>query len=996
MLELKTDSYLSDEAREEALFPSLHPSFFAVRSRIQKWLDRFFLESDALIFKDLFLLYLLATKKYLDHRTATHVFRLVLSIHFMQKKLLHPTTLFSESRQFRIRWLSTSLVFSFLSKPVLGCLLGFNLTDRYELFDEENVVLALQKYLPQLQLVKESSYCHTSEHKNLKLFYFEVEKRDGSLISLEERILLKNIVETKIKNSIQTLTPNIFMGANEEEVYKNILVLSQEINSMQDLPQAYITLAQHTGKEIVFRVALVYISPFHRFSLRERFFDCLFISERMLPIKFLEDHPVEAHIFRLLLPRDPALLRSDGSLDFYLARQKAVSLITTAIGEFRDFNGGILIKQQQLLHSFKEKFKHLPTYDAEFMEAFFYGLTPLENQVILQPETLFDLFEYFLDQKEKGIASGFFYGLNIYSKDPHTFLVIHAKHSSISEVISALLETALLKTQKIAYNVVDGMEGVFFNCVLLETPKSDIDLLIEGVEHALHNWSQKRKSEQVLKIALENPAVSLDPRLGGGVSSFNVLAFLFEGLTRFNQNGEIENALTESFEVSPDLKQYTFRLKPTFWNDGSPISAYDFEYAWKKILSPDFKTSFASLFYSIKNAREVKEGKLPLSELGIHALDNRTLKVDLEHLSPYFLQLTAHPMFFPVNRLVDQQRPQWPYEAGESYPCNGPFQLRRNEPHQGYQLIKNPFYWDRSQVHLDQIILSLTTPPQAFQAFQKKEVDWIGNPFGGYHSFYTSGQEGRLVSFPNVWVCWLVFNTLCPPFNHLKMRRVLAYLIQRSQITASAFLRLDPAYSVLMPHYRKSQKHIFPDTDVEKARELFEEVLQETKMKREDFPPLELVFNERGMNKYVAGALQEQIKQVLDLDCVLDAFSCENKYFYKVSSGNFQLSLMYWASWIDDPIDTLNSFKFATEGVNFAKWEHPEFRKLLDLSDRESNPFLRSSHLLKAEEVFAQEVPVVPLFYQSYQALVNKDLQTLIPRYFWISKFWKHPYKGGV
>ena len=115
------------------------------------------------------------------------------------------------------------------------------------------------------------------------------------------------------------------MAHNDEEIYKNILVLSQEIESLLDLPQAYITLDQQTGKEIIFRITLVHVTPFHNFSLKDRFFDCTFVSQKMLTVKQMENHPIEANIFRLHLARDSSLLRSDGSLDFYSARQKVVA-----------------------------------------------------------------------------------------------------------------------------------------------------------------------------------------------------------------------------------------------------------------------------------------------------------------------------------------------------------------------------------------------------------------------------------------------------------------------------------------------------------------------------------------------------------------------------------------------------------------------------------------------------------------------------------------------
>ena len=317
----------------------------------------------------------MATKKFLNHRKPIHLFRLVLSIYIMQRKLLRATAFSSNQRKLHFRWMPTSLLFPFSSKPVLGCLCAFNSLDKYEFFDEENLILALQKNLPEIKLVKESSYQHSSQYKNLKIFYFEIEKKEGNPFSLQERKLLKNKIEEKTKNSIQMLAPTL-IGNNEEEVYKNILVLSDEIQTLNDLPQACINLNQQTGKEFVFRVTLVYISPSYRFSLKDCFPNRTFISQKICTVKLLEDHPVEAHIFHIHLPRNSSLLRSNGSLDFYSARLKVAAMISGAIGEFRDYNGGIIIKQQELLYSFKQRFPEIADSDPGIMETFFYALIP--------------------------------------------------------------------------------------------------------------------------------------------------------------------------------------------------------------------------------------------------------------------------------------------------------------------------------------------------------------------------------------------------------------------------------------------------------------------------------------------------------------------------------------------------------------------------------------------------------------------------------------------
>ncbi|MGA8164194.1 MAG: hypothetical protein WB791_04110, partial [Waddliaceae bacterium] len=447
---------------------SFHPALDPVYEKLNQWVFRFPFSADQFIANDLNLFFSLASKKYLDHRTANHLFRVVLSIHFMQKKLLYKTTFSPHQRHVEVRWIPTRLIFPFSQKTVVGCLIGYNAVDRYEVFDEENVVLTLQKSLPHVQLVEESAYSHSSQHANLRLFYFEIEKEDGSSFSLVEQNLLKHHLKEKVKSSIQRLSPSIFMGLNNEEIYKNTIILSQEIQSLQDLPQASIILDQQTGKEVTFLVNLVQVCPLHCFSLKERFFDCRFESERVATVRYLDSHPIQAHIFRLCLPRRASLLRTDGSLDFHTARQRVVFLMTNAIGEFRDYNGGILIKQREQLDGFKEHFVDIARQDSELIESFFYGLTPLEKQVILPQEILSKLFYYFMESRQEILSNELNDFFKTYYDGGKIFLVMYGRHASLKTAILSLFQTLSHKPADMAYNFIETAVGLFFNCVLLD------------------------------------------------------------------------------------------------------------------------------------------------------------------------------------------------------------------------------------------------------------------------------------------------------------------------------------------------------------------------------------------------------------------------------------------------------------------------------------------------------------------------------------------------
>jgi oligopeptide transport system substrate-binding protein len=962
MIEVKTLS-----SPKEQIFPS-NLSFTQVQKKLQKWLARFPRHEDPFLNRTMLLFYLLAGEKYLDHRSADSLFRLILAIYFMQKRLIEASTL-SETRLLEIKWISSRLIFPFSSKYVPGCLIGFNLVDRYEVFDEENVHLILQKYLPHLRLVKESCYSHISA-KDLKCFYFEIEKTDGSQLNSQDRVMLKHFLEQKLKQSIQRLSPLIFMRRNEEEIYKNILVLSEQIQSKEDLPQASIFLDRQSQDEIVFLINLVCVSPGANFLTNSHFDGGFFVLEHNVTVKYLQTRPVQAYILRTHLDRETNFLRSDGSLDFYRARRKAVQMLVEAIGEFRDYNGGILIKQQELLQNLKEAFPSVVASDSEIIEAFFYAILPLEKQMLFQFKLLSILFARFLKYKDLQFKED--YVLDTSGEGQVTFFILCINNSSLKESLSNYLKTDPFSPYDVGYNIIECEEKTYFQGVLFEQQPEKANTFLENLHNLVLSWEKNNKKKQVLRIGFQYSLFSLDPRIGGEALSQVILGLLFEGLTRFDGDGKVHNGTAENILISEDYREYTFQLRPCFWNDGSPLTAYDFEYAWKKVLSPDFKTAFAYLFYPIKGAKEAKEGKISLDKIGIWAIDERTLKVRLENPTPYFLELTSLQIYAPVHRLIDQQDPQWSYQVGNSYPCNGAFVLKINKPGQCYKLEKNPRYWDVASISLDQLIFNRMTPYQAFEAFKKREIDWLGHPLGSWDSLYEAGKEDRVISFPNGSVCWCVFNTSEGPFRSKKLRQAIAFAIQRSDLIRQASLPITPAFTPLLPQHSHSTKQGFME-NIQLARELWIQGWEELGVQESQIPPLTLLFHHKGTREHVAYHLQQQFNKALGAQIVLKPLSWD-LLFEAMSKGNFTLGLMQWSSWVDDPIYTLNSFRSAQEGTNFAKWEHPRYQELMQLCDQEPNLAQRKAYFAAAEELLCREMPVVPLFYQPFQALVKSNL----------------------
>ncbi|MEM8728197.1 MAG: ABC transporter substrate-binding protein, partial [Chlamydiota bacterium] len=204
--------------------------------------------------------------------------------------------------------------------------------------------------------------------------------------------------------------------------------------------------------------------------------------------------------------------------------------------------------------------------------------------------------------------------------------------------------------------------------------------------------------KKVLNLSFGNQVRTLDPRLGGENPTTHLIRMLFDGLIRRDEEGNAALAIAETYTFSEDFKTCTFYLKKTFWSDGTPLTADDFEYAWRKCLDPKTISDGAQNFYFIKNAERAVQRECPVSEVGIKALDPYTFQVELEFPVPYLIDILDSTFFYPIPKHLDQKDPGWIYQVGRPFVSNGPFKLKEWKQAESVTVEKNPSYWDRKHV----------------------------------------------------------------------------------------------------------------------------------------------------------------------------------------------------------------------------------------------------------------------------------------------------------
>ncbi|MFI5334775.1 MAG: ABC transporter substrate-binding protein, partial [Chlamydiales bacterium] len=567
----------------------------------------------------------LVTKEFLDSRSPRHLAKILASHHMTRKIIMRAMGLFPEERHLQLRVAPTRLHFLFGTKAVMGLMISICLLDRYEFFDEKHVLLAVQKIIPGAQAVKGSYYVFQSTQDSIRTLYVEIEKRDAEPITSKEKGLLKKLLPNELNASVEKLIPSIFMVRNEEEIMKNILILSQELKYLSDLPQVMISFEQQSVHDLIFTVIMV-----RPLGKQTKPLDLLF-DKIESPIEFILDrtqivgylrkqYPKEASTFRLRIPKDHTLLRADSSVNFYLARHAVIRILQEAVGEVRDYNGGMILQQVEQFAEMKNAFPEIAQRHPDLLEDFFYALTPIEMQATLPITHLHTLFRLLLDSVTAELPKRDSYVLKGEQKKETIFLLLRTKEPSYRDYVQRALNALEIFPKALCATHVD-IQGSYCTGFIYDCPDSNEQgEFIKAVRNAILAWQEKLSSLKVLRLSSPYFPISLDPRIGGDEDSKRVIELLFDGLMRLDKEGVPGYAVAKSLQVSSDHTSYTFKLRDSFWSNGDRVTAYDFEYAWKKILSPNFSTPFAYLFYPIKNARLAREGKVPINDIGVSVI----------------------------------------------------------------------------------------------------------------------------------------------------------------------------------------------------------------------------------------------------------------------------------------------------------------------------------------------------------------------------------------
>ena len=471
---------------------------------------------------------------------------------------------------------------------------------------------------------------------------------------------------------------------------------------------------------------------------------------------------------------------------------------------------------------------------------------------------------------------------------------------------------------------------------------------------------------------------TLDPQLVEDVSGSEVIRDLFEGLTNQDAKGNLVPGVAESWEASEGNTVYTFKLRANAkWSNGDPVTAGDFVYAWRRAVDPATASPYSWYMdiMSITNGAAVISGDKKPEELGVEAVDDHTFKVTLTKPLPYFADMTAHATTFPTHQAtIEKFGGDWTKPG--NMVGNGAYTLTEWKLKETTTRVRNPMYWDNENTILDKVItLVISDENVAFTRYKAGELDKTDMPTGQYPELSKSMPDEAL-KYPRLCTYYYVYNMsekAPEAFKDVRVRKALSYAIDRQviveKITKGGQI---PAYT-----YTPGATAGFVVPEVEwggwSQAELDAKavaLLAEAGYDKSNPLKFDLLYNTSEGHKKIAIAVSAMWKQKLGVEATLA--NQEWKTFLETKNNqDFQVGRAGWCGDYNEASTFLDLFG-SKHGNNDGLYNSAAYDAEVNAASSSADA---AAHYKKAEEILAEDMPLIPIYHYAGNMIVSTALK---------------------
>ena len=482
--------------------------------------------------------------------------------------------------------------------------------------------------------------------------------------------------------------------------------------------------------------------------------------------------------------------------------------------------------------------------------------------------------------------------------------------------------------------------------------------------------AQQTSGKQLVAQIGPNPE-TLDPALNSAVDGGNMLLFAFDCLLNVAEDNSIIPGAAESWDVTEDGLIWTFKLRKNLkWSDGSPLTAHNFVYSWKRVVDPNTAAPYAeTVLGMVKGFAEASAGDV--DALAVSAPDDTTFVVELSHPCAYFDKLAAFATLSPVNKAtIEKNGDAWATKP-ETYICNGPFYISEWVPSSYILFKKNPYYRDLGSIKLDSIKLLLIEDANAsYSAYQTGEAMMIKDvPTAEIPSL--RGKEDFFID-PLLGTYYISINTSLPQFSDPRVRKALSLAIDRKYVAETLMQGTYTAAPNFIGTGVADWKGNFMDNanggkpyidindhegNVAKAKQLLAEAGYPD---GKGFPTITYSTNDAGYHTVVAQYVQQAWKE-LGLNVNVEVVEWAS-FTPQRRAGNYEVSRNGWLFDYNDASNMLELL-ISTNGNNDGKYNNPKYDELMAKAAAEPNAQIRSGYLHQAEDLLMEEAACIPIAY---------------------------------
>jgi oligopeptide transport system substrate-binding protein len=480
----------------------------------------------------------------------------------------------------------------------------------------------------------------------------------------------------------------------------------------------------------------------------------------------------------------------------------------------------------------------------------------------------------------------------------------------------------------------------------------------------------KRKTNRIRIRGTEEP-VSVNPNLAQTPTGILTNSFLNEGLTKIGKDGALIPGLAERWEVSSDGKVWKFHLRDNLrWSNGDIITANDFRFSWINVLSPSTKAEYADFLYIIAGAEEYRKRKGKLADVGLKALDAKTLEITLKTPLPYLPLLLTHPVFFPVSEKFYLGSKEDFGSRPETITSSGPYILREWNAGNNLILVKNQYYWDNKSIKPEEIEIKIILDPvRALSAFNAGDID-ILNLEPEFYPEYKN--DSRLQKQQNGRIFYISFNVKDKIFENQKLRAAVELSIDKKELSElileGSGKPADRFIPAIIPGFEDEEEEDSSENNYgyapKKAKRLYANSLRELKI--EKLPEIKLFIEEGFIERKVAEYVKAKLKENLDMDVEIVTNS-KDSYVMKLTGAK---------PFFGDPAEYLKLFETDNE-YNYGFYSNKEYDELVKKVNTEMDNYERIKLSKEAEKIILKDIPAVFLFFQEREIVVSPKVKNI-------------------